>query len=108
MGPDGHTASLFPQSDSLQVADRWVIDTHVEKLATPWRLTLTFPVINMAANVLFLVAGEQKAEALSDVVRGSYQPEKYPSQMVQPKNGRLLWLIDEAAAAKLPGEQGSS
>jgi 6-phosphogluconolactonase len=108
MGPDGHTASLFPQSDALQVSDRWVVDTRVEKLATPWRLTLTIPVINRAANVLFLVAGEQKAETLSDVVCGPYQPEKYPSQMIQPKNGRLLWLIDEAAAAQLPGEQSVS
>jgi 6-phosphogluconolactonase len=66
-----------------------------------WRLTLTPVAINAAANVIFLVTGENKAEALHAAIRGPNQPEKYPAQLVQPTSGSLLWMVDEAAAALL-------
>ena len=98
MGPDGHTASLFPGTAALNEKSRWVAANWVEKLNT-WRITFTFPVINYAAEVLFLVAGEEKAEVLKDVFEG--KPGKYPCQNVQPINGRLLWIVDKIVARLL-------
>ncbi len=100
MGPDGHTASLFPHTTALQVRDRLVVSNEVPQLQTT-RITLTAPVLNAAANVAFVVGGADKADALVAVLEGSPQPEEYPSQLVQPSAGNLYWLLDEAAAAKL-------
>jgi 6-phosphogluconolactonase len=100
MGADGHTASLFPGTEALQVEDRIAVANYVEKLQT-YRITLTAATINHAENVIFLVGGEDKAAALKEVLEGAYQPEKYPSQMIHPVNGELLWMLDEAAAAEL-------
>ena len=97
MGADGHTASLFPFSEALNEAEAIAVANRLEKLETT-RLTLTFPVINNARNVIFLIKGEDKAETLREVLRGEFQPEKYPSQNVNPKNGELFWLVDDAAA----------
>lgn len=99
MGDDGHTASLFPFTEALNETEKIAAANYVEKLQTT-RLTLTFPAINNAANVIFLVSGENKAEALREVLEGEFQPEKYPSQNVNPKNGNNYWFID-ANAAKL-------
>lgn len=98
MGPDGHTASLFPGTAALNEKSRWVVANWVEKLNT-WRITLTFPVINHAAEVLFLVAGEEKAGVLKDVFEG--KPGTYPCQNVQPINGRLVWIVDKVVAKLL-------
>ncbi len=103
MGADGHTASLFPGTEALQVKDRIVVANFVEKLNS-WRITLTAKTINDARNVLFLVAGEDKAATLRNVLEGQYQPETYPSQLIQPANGSLLWMLDEAAAGLLSGD----
>jgi 6-phosphogluconolactonase len=100
MGPDGHTASLFPGTTALQVTDRIVVANYVEKFKTH-RITLTAPVINNARNVTFVAAGADKAEALAEVLEGDYQPELYPSQLIHPHQGSLLWMVDEAAAARL-------
>jgi 6-phosphogluconolactonase len=100
MGDDGHTASLFPGTAALTVQNRWVVENYVEKLDA-WRITLTVPAINAAANVIFLVTGADKAEALHAVREGSPLPEQYPSQLVQPGQGSVVWLVDEAAAARL-------
>jgi len=97
MGDDGHTASLFPGTAALHIEDRWFVANHVPKLDT-WRLTLTKTVINSAAYVAFMVAGEGKADALREVINGPYLPEKYPSQLIEPEDGQLVWLVDEAAA----------
>lgn len=97
MGDDGHTASLFPFIEALDETEKIAAANRVEKLDS-MRLTLTFPVINNASNVLFLVSGAEKAEALRAVLQGDFQPEKYPAQKVNPKNGKLFWLIDEPAA----------
>lgn len=98
LGPDGHTASLFPASPASEENVRWFVENWVEKFRA-YRLTLTFPVINNASNVLFLVAGSDKANVLQEVLHGS--GNKYPSQRVNPVNGELLWLIDEAASGKV-------
>ncbi|MBI5957627.1 MAG: 6-phosphogluconolactonase [Chloroflexi bacterium] len=100
MGDDGHTASLFPHTAALHEHTRWVIENRVEKLNT-WRITLTVSAINAAAQVLFLVIGSSKATVLRDVLHGPYQPGHYPSQRIGPINGRLIWLLDAAAAALL-------
>jgi 6-phosphogluconolactonase len=103
MGPDGHTASLFPHTAALHVADRLVVANHVEKLAT-WRLTLTAPVINNAAQVDFLVVGADKASALARVLQGPRDPDELPSQLVAPADGETIWLLDRAAASQLTGQ----
>ena len=100
IGGDGHTASLFPGTDALDIEDRWFVANHVPKLDT-WRLTLTKTVINAAHRVVFLVAGESKADALREVLNGPYIPETYPSQLVEPEDGELVWFVDEAAASLL-------
>ena len=99
VGPCGHTASLFPGTTALDENSRWVVANWVEKFNT-YRITSTFPVINHASEVMFQVAGEDKSDILKEVFQ---QPGKdlYPSQRVQPLSGRLLWIIDKAAAKLL-------
>ena len=106
LGEEGHTASLFPGSPLL--ADdgprrgprRLAAAAWVEKLHT-WRITLTPPALDHAATVIFLVSGAAKAPALAAVLEGEWRPELYPAQVVAPVDGRLLWLVDRAAAAQL-------
>lgn len=97
MGGDGHTASLFPFTEALAEDTKIAVANPVEKLNTV-RLTLTFPVINNARNVIFLVRGADKAEILREVLEGENEPQKFPSQNVEPVNGNLYWLIDGQAA----------
>ncbi len=97
MGDDGHTASLFPFSKALRETKRFAVVNFVEKFNAN-RLTFTFPAINNASNVVFLVSGTTKANALKEVLEGESQPEKFPSQNVNLKNGNLFWLIDSQAA----------
>jgi 6-phosphogluconolactonase len=99
IGPDGHTASLFPNTPALDVRDRWVAANPVQKLDTD-RLTLTVPVLNAARAVWFLVAGEGKAEAVAEVLEGNASPNDYPSKLLQPEGGPL-WMLDRAAASGL-------
>ncbi len=99
VGPDGHTASLFPDSPALDEPSRLVVANWVAKFNTH-RITFTFPVLNRAAEVLFLASGPDKAEMLHQVLEGKSNPP-LPSQTVQPSDGKLLWMLDEAAAAKL-------
>lgn len=99
IGDDGHTASLFPRTPALNVRDRWVVENPVEKLETT-RLTLTAPAINAAKKVVFLVAGESKAEALRQIVEGDADPRDYPAKLVRPPNAPE-WLVDEPAARLL-------
>jgi 6-phosphogluconolactonase len=102
LGPDGHTASLFPGTTALRVADEACVANRVDgPVASPWRLTLTYPAINAARRVLFLVEGSEKAEILKQVVEGPRDVERYPAQGVAPANGDLVWLVDAAAAALL-------
>ena len=101
MGDDGHTASLFPHTEALNEMSHIVVPNHVPQKDT-WRITLTWPVINQGREVAFLIEGTGKAQVLHDVLLGPYQPETYPSQIIRPASGRLLFLLDAAAAAKLP------
>jgi 6-phosphogluconolactonase len=100
MGPEGHTASLFPGTKALGEERRLVVRNWVSKLYTD-RITLTPPVLNNAARVIFLVHGGEKAAALKAVLEGPYEPEQLPAQMIQPKKGRVLWLVDPPAASML-------
>lgn len=100
MGPDAHTASLFPGSTALREAKKWIVPNWVEKFHT-WRLTMTRPLINKARQVLFLVAGKDKAEPLLRVFTGPADPDKYPSQLICPTSGQLCWYLDVAAGAEL-------
>ena len=101
MGDDGHTASLFPHSAGLDSMMRLAIANHVEA-KNSWRITLTWPVINHASSVFFLIQGASKADVLRNVLLGPYQPEQYPSQLIRPESGELRLLLDATAAAKLP------
>lgn len=100
MGPDGHTASLFPETAGLQEESRLVIANWVEKFKTS-RITLTLPVLNAARCVLFLVGGADKAPAARAVLESDAPGEKYPSKLVQPSDGKLIWMLDRAAASEL-------
>jgi len=100
MGADGHTASLFPGTAALSVNDGVAAANYVEKFQS-WRITLTANTINKARNIIFLVAGEDKAPALKEVIEGPRNPEQYPSQLIEPYYGTLLWMVDEAAASLL-------
>lgn len=101
MGDDGHTASLFPHTQALFAMVPLVVANHVPQKDT-WRVTLTWPVINRARKVAFLIEGEGKAQVLDDVLLGTYDPESKPSQLIRPDSGKLTFLLDAAAAAKLP------
>ena len=100
MGPDGHTASLFPGTAGLQEKSRLVIANWVEKFKTS-RITLTLPVLNAARCVTFLVSGTGKAPALHAVLDSDAPGEQYPSKLVRPTDGKLIWLVDRAAASEL-------
>lgn len=100
MGADAHTASLFPATAALKEDKRIAVENYVPQFDT-FRLTLTFPVINNARNVIFLVAGADKAEAVREVLKGKDNAEKFPAQKVQPENGKLLFLADKKAAANI-------
>ena len=100
MGEDGHIASIYPGTRAFSDRSSLVVAFEVPQLGVE-RMTLTLPVINNARHILFLVAGEAKAETLQAVLEGPSMPSTYPAQAVQPEDGTLMWLIDEAAASRL-------
>jgi 6-phosphogluconolactonase len=100
LGPDGHTASLFPGTDALHDTTDLVAAPFVPKF-NAHRITLTAPVLNNAATVAFLVAGAEKASVLRAVVEGPRDPDSLPAQLIAPIGGTLLWMLDEAAAGSL-------
>jgi 6-phosphogluconolactonase len=100
MGADGHTASLFPGTPAIDEKERWAVAVRRPEDAID-RVTLTPPVINNAAHVVFLVAGAAKAATLKEVLEGSAAPGRLPSRAIQPLSGNLLWLVDRGAAAQL-------
>jgi len=99
LGPDGHTASIFPGSEVLHETQLLVAAPWVEKFNT-YRITMTLPLLNNGASVLFLVSGAEKAEIVKKVIEG---PKQYPAQAVQPTHGQLLWMLDKDAAVALSG-----
>jgi 6-phosphogluconolactonase len=103
MGSDGHTASLFPGTKALQEENRLVVSNWVGKFYTE-RITMTAPLLNNAACVVFLVTGQDKALPLKAVLEGRYEPQQLPAQLVRPESGKLTWLLDSAAASLLGTE----
>lgn len=100
MGPEGHTASLFPHQPSLRETQRLVMPVSVPK-PPPDRLTFTPPILKAARNVLFLATGADKADALQAVIEGPSNPDEYPAQIVRPPNGEVTWMVDSAIAQKI-------
>jgi 6-phosphogluconolactonase len=93
LGDDGHTASLFPHSTALEVEGRWVTANYVDSMRA-WRITLTAEALNAARHIMFFVAGASKANALKAVLEGESDPLTYPAQLIDPQQGRLIWLVD--------------
>ena len=102
LGDDGHTASLFPGPPARDVPDGepWVVARY-HVAGSQWRVTLTPVLINAAAEVVFLVSGEGKAAIVHRVLEGPRRPQELPAQLIAPADGRLLWLLDAAAARDL-------
>jgi 6-phosphogluconolactonase len=100
LGADGHTASLFPRTRVLREPSRWVAAERIEKLNAN-RITLTTPVINAARNIIWLVAGADKAAIVRAVLRGEYRPDDLPAQLIAPRDARVVWLMDRDAASEL-------
>lgn len=100
LGANAHIASLFPGHPALHEAERLAMAVTVEA-EQPHRVTLTAPVINHAARVMFIVTGAEKAAAVKAVLEGPRDPDRYPAQLVAPEDGELLWLMDRAAASLL-------
>ncbi|QHT66850.1 6-phosphogluconolactonase [Rhodocytophaga rosea] len=97
LGENGHTASLFPYTPVLEEKERWVKEVYLTDQQM-YRITLTAPFINQAKKIAFILFGSSKAQVLYDVVKGKYQPDFLPAQLIKPSSGKLHWFIDEAAA----------
>jgi 6-phosphogluconolactonase len=100
LGPDGHTASLFPGTAALGETRRPVVANHVPRFGE-WRITLTLPVLNAARRTVFLVVGEEKRDIVAAVLRPEQGSPDLPASLVRPPDGSLVWILDEAAAAGL-------
>lgn len=96
VGDDAHTASLFPNSLGLMEKEKWVVSHWVQKLSS-YRITLTSPVFNAAANIAFLVCGASKRHALQQIWHEAFEPLQYPTQLIQPTDGDVWWIADQAA-----------
>lgn len=104
VGDDGHTASLFPGTSALDENERWVTAVQVDRLKIPARITMTFPVLNVARRILILCSGDNKAAVVRDVFHPE-APLRYPIQRVKSlPDGEVVWLLDKAAVSKLPPE----
>jgi 6-phosphogluconolactonase len=99
LGDNGHTASIFPGSAAVNERLRWVMGEYVPAVSM-WRITLTAPVLNAAANVLFLVSGDAKATVVARVLEGPREPRELPAQLIAPTHGRVQWLVDRPAASE--------
>jgi 6-phosphogluconolactonase len=104
LGPEAHTASLFPGTKALHETKRLVVSNWVGKFFSD-RMTMTPPILNNATCVMFLVSGEEKALPLKAVLEGPYEPEQLPAQLLRPEHGRLLWRVDRDAASLLRAGQ---
>jgi 6-phosphogluconolactonase len=103
LGENGHTASLFPGRPTLRERSRLVVADFIPEV-NMHRITMTAPMINASRTIAFLVTGAGKADVVRDVIAGPSRPEELPSQMIHADNGELLWLLDSAAASKLPAQ----
>ena len=100
LGNDGHTASLFPAAEALKIRDHWVSHVYIAEQDL-YRVTLTAPILNQAAIIIFVVAGSPKAHVLKEVIEGPQDCKRLPAQLIKPVNGQLYWLLDHEAAALL-------
>jgi 6-phosphogluconolactonase len=100
LGANGHTASLFPHTQVLHETQRWVAAEYIDEVKMN-RITLTAPVINAASNILWLVAGADKAQTVYDVLHGAYRPEELPAQLIKPTSGTMMWLFDQEASKQV-------
>ncbi len=100
LGADGHTASLFPGSEALAETRRLVVAPWVEQLGT-YRVSLTCPVFNNAACIMFIVTGAEKADILRRVFKATGEDPPLPAQLIRPQDGELLWYVDREAAGAL-------
>ena len=100
LGPDGHTASLFPRTAALREVERWVVANFVPELGAR-RMTFTYPLLNRAAHLLFVSTGVEKSAILAEVLEGPEDPERLPAQGVKPSSGTLTWIVDGGAASGL-------
>lgn len=100
LGQDGSTASLFAHTPLLHERQRLVAAEHIEEVCC-WRITLTVPMLNNAAQIVFLVTGEEKASAVAHVLQGAREPENYPAQLIAPNDGTTTWILDSLAARLL-------
>lgn len=100
LGEDAHTASLFPGTPALHEQTRLVVPNRAPQ-GIPLRLTLTAPVVNQARTVVFLVSGSAKAEAVKHVLEDPGDGDRWPAKLIRPAQGRLLWFLDQPAAAGL-------
>ena len=96
LGDDGHTASLFPGTPALEETKKWVVE-NPHPYSSSWRITLTYPLLNAAHQIIFTVAGEKKAEILAHILNPG-NPATYPAQKVRPTSGTLTWVLDQPAA----------
>jgi 6-phosphogluconolactonase len=99
MGPDGHTASLFPNTAALNEVHHRCVANYVEKLKT-WRITMTAPFINRATAICAMITGTDKTERVREVLTRPDDPRRLPIQLIKPTSGIYTWLLDSAAAAK--------
>lgn len=101
LGDNAHTLSLFPGYDEIIFEkENWVRSFYLLEQSM-FRITLTAPVVNNAARVAYIIAGEDKSTAIQHVVTGKYDPSVFPAQVIQPLNGELYWLLDKKAAVGL-------
>ena len=100
LGENGHTASLFPETSILQDKEHLAAAVYVEELRM-YRVSLTTEIINQARNIVFLVAGHNKASTVQNVIEGVYNPEQLPAQLIKPVHGELYWYLDKDAASLL-------
>jgi 6-phosphogluconolactonase len=100
MGDDGHTLSLFPGTPVVHEEKAWVTSFFL-KAQDMYRITLTAPVVNQSACVIFMATGTGKSLTLKSVIEGTFNPDKFPSQIIRPEDGELHWFVDEAAAGAL-------
>ena len=100
IGGNAHTLSLFPGEEVIHEKDRWVRSVFVKEINMQ-RITLTAPVVNLSKRIAFLASGQDKADAVSQVLSNNYNPDLYPAQVIKPVQGELLWFLDEAAAMRV-------
>lgn len=98
MGDDGHTLSIFPHHDKDLLADSHWVKSVIHPAEKMTRITLMPNLVNRSAKIVFMVQGSKKSATLHEVLKGKYEPNTYPAQLIKPTDGELHWFMDESAA----------